>query len=292
MTASCGASTPPTAATSAPPAPATSAAAPEQSATPTPSQKPVKQPKYGVPKDLKLTPSTGVWAVPGQVIEGLDIKGHIFIDDGVTGVVIRNCRITGTGKDAFGIHQAGSGEVTVENVTIRGDFLDAGMGYENITARNLDIYGMTHDGAKVGDNFSITDSWIHDFKPSKGSHADGLQVFERVKNVLIKDNVIEIGMGGTWRGHEPTDDNTNAALFIVSTLDRGRSGKIVIDGNRLSGGGYTAYIGVKGADLSFVNNTFKRGAYLWDAVDERAYATVWRNNTFSDNDQEIPLPTR
>ncbi|WP_134663705.1 MULTISPECIES: right-handed parallel beta-helix repeat-containing protein [unclassified Amycolatopsis] len=241
---------------------------------------------YGVSDESRLTPSGSITAKSGQVIENLDIAGRVLIGDGVHDVVIRNCRFTGDGTVPWGIDTEGDGSVSADHVTIRGDYTDAGIGYHNVTVSHADIYGMTNDGAKVGNNFSITDSWIHDFTPATGAHADGLQIMERVANVLIQGNVIQPGLGGQWSKNTAADRSVNSAMILNDSIDRGTAGRIVVDRNQLGGGGYTVYFGVPG-DTQFTNNRFVRNSYLWGPVEPSAKADIWSGNSFTDNGAEV-----
>jgi hypothetical protein len=244
---------------------------------------------YGVSPGVQLKPSGSITARSGQVIEGLDITGRVYVGAGVHNVVIRNCRFTGDGLAWWAVETADDGSSTVDHVTIRGDFKDAGLAYNNLTVTHADIYGMTNDGAKVGNNFSITDSWLHDFTPEVGAHADGLQIMERVANVLIQHNIIAPGLGGQWSQDPSQDRSVNSALILNDSLNRGTAGRIVVKGNQLSGGGYSVYFTVPG-DTHFTDNKFLRGSYLWGPVEPRAATSQWANNTFSDNGAGIPKP--
>ncbi|GAA1300437.1 hypothetical protein Psi02_21170 [Planotetraspora silvatica] len=259
---------------------------PTPSASPTP---PVTV-KYGVPPNIALKPSESLKAKSGQVIENLDITGQVFIGDGVHDVVIRNCRFNGDGSQWYAIQTAGDGSATVDHVTIRGDYKDAGISYHNVTVTHADIYGMTHDGIKVGNNVTVADSRIRDFAPVAGAHSDGLQIFERVSGVTIKNNLVNPGLGGGSRNGKGDDDTAvNSALIFADSVDRGTAGRIVVDGNVLGGGGYTVYFDVPG-DTHFTDNKFLRDSYLYGPVDGRADTKEWRGNTFADNGEPISLP--
>ncbi|ATY09299.1 hypothetical protein CU254_01510 [Amycolatopsis sp. AA4] len=237
---------------------------------------------YGVPAGTPLAKSGSITAKSGQVIENLDITGRVLIGDGVHDVVIRNCRFTGDGTVPWGIDTEGDGSVNADHVTIRGDYTDAGIGYHNVTVSHADIYGMTNDGAKVGNNFTMTDSWIHDFTPATGAHADGLQIMERVANVLVQHNVVNPGLGGEWSKDPAADRSVNSAMIMNDSIDRGTAGRIVVDGNQIGGGGYSVYFGVPG-DTAFTNNRFVRDSYRWGPVEPSAKTDVWSGNTFTDN---------
>ncbi|HJQ48269.1 MAG TPA: hypothetical protein VJ870_18395 [Amycolatopsis sp.] len=247
--------------------------------------------QYGVPAGTKLTPSGSITATPGQVIENLDITGHVYVGSGVHGVVIRNSRISGDGGVAWGIETADDGSVSADHVTLRGNFTDAAVAYNNVTVTHADIYGMTNDGAKVGNNFTMTDSWLHDFTPETGAHADALQIMERVANVLIQRNLIDPGTGGPWSDTDSQDRSVNSALILNDALDQGTAGRVVIDSNVIGGGGYTVYFTLPG-DTRFTNNQFVRDSYLWGPVDPRASADVWSGNKFSDNGETIVAPVK
>ena len=238
----------------------------------------------GVPPGTALRPSGSFTAdTPGQVVDGLDVSGSIVVT--APNVVIRNSRFTGTGGTPWAIQTQGSGSVLIQDVTIRGDYTDAGIAYANWTAQRVEIVGMTNDGAKMGNNVSISDSWIHDFTPTSGAHADGLQLIEDVGNIVIQNNRIDPG-GGV---------GANSAIFLSPDIGPqvNGAGPITVSGNQLGGGGYTLYVvgGSNGAVLTDVRVTGNR--WLRDEqygpIRAETTPTSASDNAYTDG-QPIPWP--
>lgn len=204
----------------------------------------------GVPVGTALTAVGGMRVTtPNQVLDSLDISGQVVID--APGVVIKNSRIHGTASDAYGVYVV-TGSVTVTDSEIFG-FANA-IAFTDWTAIRVNIHGTTQDGAKLGDNTLLQDSWIHDLTPEAGAHSDGAQLQDGAVNVAVKHNYIDSSSASGGFG--------NSALFIAPDLGPSTVGPLTITGNYLNGGNYTIYI-VDGANGKFVignisvtNNSF------------------------------------
>jgi hypothetical protein len=180
----------------------------------------------------------------------LDISGGVEVR--ASGVVIRNSRIRGTGS--YGVYVR-SGNVTITDSEISGGFENA-LGYDNWTAIRVNIFGVGSDGVKLGSNTRLEDSWLHDFAPTSGAHADGAQLQAGETNIVVRHNTIDLG----------TTPNANAALFIAPDLGPSSPGPLMIENNYLNGGNYTVFIldGNYGQyyldNITLRNNTFGRSA--------------------------------
>ena len=106
---------------------------------------------------------------------------------------------TPSGAQPWGIDTEGDGSVAADHVTILGNYTDAGIGYHNVTV----------------------------------SHADGLQIMERLANVLIQNHVIAPGLGGPWSKDSTADRSVNSAMILNDSLDRGTAGRVVADHNQI-----------------------------------------------------------
>ena len=186
---------------------------------------------------------------PNQVIDGADISGTVTVE--APGVVIKNSRIHG--NDAYGV-LVGSGSVTITDTEISG-FENAIAG-DSWVATRVNIHSVYGDGVKFGDNVTLQDSWIHDVTPAADAHADGGQLQGGVRNLVIKNNVIDMSSA----------PSANSALFIAPDLGPSTSGPVTIDGNWLDGGNYSLFCvdGNNGQyfvkNISIINNKFGRGA--------------------------------
>ena len=204
----------------------------------------------GVPAGTALTASGPLTlSEDGQTVEGLDVDGPIVVD--ASDVVIRNSRVHGSAPTGILVR---GGSVRIERTEISG-FANAISG-DNWTATAVDIHGVTDDGVKLGNNVSLTDSWLHDFTPAADAHSDGVQMQSGLSNVRITGNDIDLS----------TAPEANAAIFLSPDLGPSSDGPITVENNRLNGGNYTLYC-VDGANgtyvvggISILGNQFGRTA--------------------------------
>ncbi|WP_375431238.1 right-handed parallel beta-helix repeat-containing protein [uncultured Friedmanniella sp.] len=206
----------------------------------------------GVPSGVALTPTGGLTITqPGAVVNGLDITGPVVVR--AAGVTIRNSRIKGSGDDAFCVQTQGAGTLTIEDSEISGG-CENGIGFDDWTARRVEIRGTFGDGVKLGSDVLLEDSWIHDLAPAAGAHADGGQVQSGVTDTVVRHNTIDLA----------TTSRANAALFLAPDLGPTTNGPLIIENNKLNGGNYTVFC-VDGADGRYVIRSISiRGNHFGD----------------------------
>ncbi len=225
--------------------PAPTASAPPPTATPTASQTPSPtqdepagppvtywpdSDSTGVPSSTSLTVVAG-WVsatVPGQVLEGLDIRGCVRVK--ASNVIIRRSRVTCDGTD-YAIGQVnGATGLLVEDVEIDGGGLTvASICCGDYTARRVNTYN-SEDGPRVGSRTTIEDSYIHHLKRRVDSHNDALQTTGG-SDIIIRHNNLQ--------AYNPTtNDPFNAAIMLGSTTAPSLS-RVLIEDNLLNGGNYT-----------------------------------------------------
>ena len=205
----------------------------------------------GVPSGTTLTSASGMTITKDNtVVDAKDISGPVYIQ--AKNVTIKRSKIHGNGGDDYGVHVR-SGSVVIEDSEIYG--FANGIGFSNWTARRINLHGMSDDGVKLGDNVTLEDSWIHDMTPSAGAHADGGQMQNGVRNLVVRHNTIDM-VNGRELG--------NAALFIAPDLGPSTNGPVLITDNWLNGGNYTLYCvdGNNGQyfvdNITITNNRFGR----------------------------------
>ena len=209
----------------------------------------------GVPEGTVLTPSSTLWiTTPGAVISNLDIDGCVFVlaDD----VTIKNSRIR-CGAPAYDrIIDVGKGKknLVVEDVELDGlGTADVGIGWGNYTLRRVEIRG-TCDGARVGNNVLIEDSWIHDMVRQGTLHCDAVQSTEG-SNITVRHNSLD-------PTNTATGDFNNAAVMLGTETGTRRLDGALFEGNWLGGGNYS--VNVRG-DATLTDVTFRDNRYIGDA---------------------------
>ena len=161
----------------------------------------------------------------GAVIDAKDINGTVTI--AAPNVTIKRSRFTGTGQD-YAMYVR-SGNVTVQDSEISGGYYTAGIAFDNWTGVRAQRPQPPDDGFKLGSNTLLQDSWIHDFTPEAGAHADGVQMQNGVTNGTIVHNTIDITRQLRHSSSPPTSAPPPTA--------RSRSSD-----NILGGGNYTLYV--------------------------------------------------
>ena len=180
----------------------------------------------------------------GTVIQNAEIDGCVTLGSNADNVVIKNSLIRSNGCIWLVLNDNGGSNLTITDSELDGQNNtsgDAAVAGRNYTLERVNIHG-TVDGAKLGDNVTVRDSYIHDLAMSSSSHNDGLQSLGSV-NVNLQHNTIITPAGGT-------------SAIILSTGSAPAIRNVTINDNLLAGGAYTVYGGYQqGVDtLSKVSN--------------------------------------
>jgi hypothetical protein len=193
------------------------------------------------------------------VLQNVSVSG---CDINVTGrnVVIRHVRMSSSNNDGWAIIVRNGASAIITDVEIFG--LDT-------TTRSVQYAVLAQSSATVvitranfhhcadcvqGEHVILTDSWMHDFANIPGtSHVDGFQCNANCSGTVIRHNRIHVDHGQTGA----------VSLF----QDFGVPTNVIVEGNWLSGGGYTIYAGggTRGTptNIRIVNNLVDRGQYGW-----------------------------
>jgi hypothetical protein len=183
----------------------------------------------GVPAGTDLRSMGSITAdVPGQVIDSVDVSGSINVT--ARGVVLRNCRVHST-TAPYGVLVYTGGSVRIENCEFFGQ-REAAISGNSWSAFRVNIHSQQSDGVKLGSNCILKDSFIHDFTPSAGSHADGGQMQTGVHHLTVVHNTILMG----------TSKADNSALMFSPDLGPSGVGPVDVSDNLLGGGGITLRI--------------------------------------------------
>jgi hypothetical protein len=231
----------------------------------------------GVPGGTALTRVDGDLTVdtPGTVVQGKDIRGCVNVR--ADNVTIRASKITCPG--AYGIRGFNDG-TDFKNLRIEDTELDGqnqgftAIAYSNFTALRLNIHGF-ENGFALGDDVTITDSYVHDLKLGDGLHPDDIQTNEG-------------GTGYTIRHNSLLAPVTNSAIALCCT-DGQMVSDVFIDDNYLAGGGWTLYCPRKAATGNRVTNNRFGPAHFGPASScGPPGVSEFTGNTFTADGKPVP----
>jgi len=239
------------------------APAPTTAPAPVPAPEPVPAPATngwpsasttGVPAGVTLKPSGSLTiTTPGAVVEGLDIKGDVYIR--AANVTLKNSKVTGrvdTG-DSAGKYPG----TLIQRVEVVGPYNSAAdggfpaVGYTDLTCDGCNIRGWGK-GAGLVANVTIKNSWIHDLvvhgDPANGGSHNEAIISLGGTNFTITGNRLDSGSA----------PNFSASLALYSQMETIRN--VTVSDNLFNGGGYCLYAGSTNGNTAtnakFTNNTF------------------------------------
>ncbi|QOZ77606.1 hypothetical protein XH83_20430 [Bradyrhizobium sp. CCBAU 53351] len=212
----------------------------------------------GVPAGVTLTPSGDVVITQaGAVVSGLNITGSVYIK--ADNVTLENCKITSGGWAGVTIDSGVTGAV-VQNCTIDGTGrAPDGTGNQGIMGSGTfignNIFNV-ENGIVPGSNSVIQGNYIHDLQAGGSPHYDGIQIDGGLSNIQITGNSIINQWGWT------------SAVMIDNGF--GPVSNVTVTNNLLTGGAYTVYadsnLGTASiTGVSFTNNHVG-GAQYGDAL--------------------------
>ena len=238
----------------------------------------------GVPAGTTLTDlATLTVSANGQIVENKRFtggsNGGVVVPAGVSGVVIRNCKFVGSGQSR-GINTLNaSSVVTIQDCTFDGDFADEQLVGKNFSATRCEFLNFSNDAVKMGDNTSLTDSWIHAAHPLTGAHADGIQGIDTPYGVTVTNCLIDIGVDGTG-GATP-----NSAVIITPWTDvKPGPYNITFDHVTFGGGGFTFHVDLGNTDgitvrsCKFLSNVIYGRLQNLDGATPIPSPAVWTGN--------------
>jgi hypothetical protein len=223
-------------------------------------------------------------------LENLDVRGQVTIR--ASNVIVRCVRVRS--KEVRGVFIDEGRKNLLDRVEVdcqSGANNDAGVAGANYTLRRVNIH-QCEDGAKVGQNVVVEDSYIHDLNTvTPGPHYDGLQVMGcqcyangTLRNVMIRRNNI------VPRPPTPTGKSSGATSSIIIQSAFGRIDGVSVQSNRLNCGAYTVYSRNAGhgapINVRFRNNRIGRcyefGVHSFDGN------VSWTRNVWEDTGRRVP----
>ncbi|MCK1328789.1 MULTISPECIES: right-handed parallel beta-helix repeat-containing protein [unclassified Bradyrhizobium] len=209
----------------------------------------------GVPDDTPLQRSDGlVITTPGTVVSKVDVHGSVHIK--AADVTLEKCRVTSNGWAVVQIESGITGTV-VQDCTINGTGAGPdGTGNQGIMGQGTflrnNISNVENGITLTGNNSVIEDNYIHDLKAGGEPHYDGIEIDGAVSDVVIRHNTIINSHGAA------------AAIMIDNYF--GPISNITVDNNLLAGGSFTIYSDAKFnsspiAGVTVSNNHIAPGQY-------------------------------
>ena len=209
----------------------------------------------GVPPGTQLSPAaTCEITTDGAVVDATDFACTVTIR--ARDVLIRRSKIhPGSG----GAIRVMSGNVSLEDCELY-DATDVVIQYDNWSCLRCDIHDFQDDGARLGNDTRLEDSFIHGFSTPQGGAAEGAQLQAGVARVVVRHSTI---FANDQSGAAPA----TAALFIAPDQGPTSDGPVVLEGNLLAGGQYTVYV-VDGNQGQFVikNVSLKNNRFVRDSA--------------------------
>jgi hypothetical protein len=232
----------------------------------------------GVPVGTRLTVRQGDLTIttPGTVVDGLDIRGVVFVQ--AANVTIRNSVVRGravtVNTGLINAQAASVKNLVIDNVELAPTTPSVrltGIYGSNFTLTDSNIHHVV-DGVHIfGDTVNVSHNWIHDLShfevdPAQNggpTHDDDIQV-QKGTNIQIKDNVLS--------------GSANAALQV--TQDQGAVKNLLVENNVVSGGGCSLNIAQKGRVTTAItgvmirDNSFGTSKYNCNAIIDTATLTI------------------
>jgi hypothetical protein len=201
----------------------------------------------GVPPGTVLT-SSGPLTVttPGTVISGRSFSGTV--DIAANNVTLQKCKVSSGGWWAVRIRDGVTGTIVqdceIDNQSVGGQGIH---GAGTFLRNNIHHCA---DGIDVpGDNTLIQDNYIHDMAGTPDSHFDTIQADGSYSNLTIRHNTL-------------VNEHSQTGVLMIDDY-WGPIHDVLVENNRLLGGGYTIYAGSwNGYEVTGVrirNNRLKKG---------------------------------
>lgn len=196
---------------------------------------------------------------PYTVVEGLEIRGSLYIAASATGTVVRNVKVVwpdgqaNPGDGVWAMVDSRAQDVTIEDCVVAGsDLVQTGinLGSGPSTVTRCEVTGVA-DGINVNHDATVTDSYLHHMSvgPSGDWHTDTIQM-NLGRNVVIRHNTII------------NEQIQTSAVGLWAEL--GAIDNVLVEDNLIGGGGFTIYatqVGYPMTNVRFVSNRFTTSVF-------------------------------
>lgn len=228
----------------------------------------------GVKAGTRLTAYTGPLRITTDnvVIENAEINGCIVLK--AKNLTIKNSRIRCATKSLSGrvINVGDGASFYGEDIELDGmGVTEMGIGFSNWKLVRANIHS-TNDGARLGWNSTVEDSWIHDMARKGALHPDCLQTTGG-QNITVRNNTLDV--------YNAADKDLNNSAIMIGSETSGALKNMLIEGNYMNGGNYTLNMRADTVETGLVirNNTFGDNARYGAIRAPKRATTVLENNT-------------
>ena len=236
----------------------------------------------GVPDGVTLTASGPVTvSKDGAVLDGLDIAGCLRIN--ASDVTVRNTRVRCRSKGNAVTLSPSARRVLLSDVEVDGlDTTHTCVLGKSMTLRRVDVHSCI-DGAHIGSDTLVEDSWFHDLARVPGSHNDTLQT-EAGTGITVRHNTLQ-----PFTDH--TNDPMNAA-YMIHSINDWPIGDVLVTDNWIDGGNYTINVGNHGplSNIVVEGNRFGRNFRYGLFTNHGNPAATFRDNVWADTGEPAVTP--
>jgi hypothetical protein len=215
----------------------------------------------GVPKGTVLAKSSRITVTePNAILDSLEITGDVRVE--AANVTIKNCRIiSDTPYHTVYVVDRLCPGFTMQGCTIIGNLnVNGVLGYGTFLRNDI---SRVSNGLNIW-NSLVQDNYIHDLGGSDDSHYDGIECNGSIVMKIIHNTVV---------------NNFGQTSALMFNNEFGALRDILVDNNRLIGGGYTVYVDWRKdpaknptdfSRIKFTNNRMGRGVFgYWATYDKR-----------------------
>jgi hypothetical protein len=185
------------------------------------------------------------------VLDGLDIAGCVYVDNGVTTATIKRSRITGNCDYMirYGDANASINLQVSDTEIVGGAVQHKGAGFSWL---RVNAHDFTGKAAMTGSGSSVVDSYIHGIVCNPPDHQSGMGTNGGTTGVILRHNQVDL---------QPTECTSGG---IANYDDFGAFHDILIENNLINSGGYCIKTGFEDGNaagnsgMQVLNNVFGR----------------------------------
>jgi len=206
-----------------------------------------------------------VVTTPGTVVDSVSISGTLEIR--ASNVTVQRSKVRAGSYSVVKVSDGLTGVLIVDTeIDGTGSTENAGGVNGPATVRRANIYGV-ENGVVPGSGSLIEDSWIHNLSAPGAPHYDGIQIDGGLANIVMRHNSITV------------PDQTGAVMIDNYF---GSISNMTVDNNLLSGGTYTLYVdgqftGGSITGVRVTNNRFVPGQYGYASINNNTLAASYGN---------------